>query len=788
MSNKKNKLTLEQVIRDKLLMKQIIKTIWIILFTLLLNYLATFIITFPKIKIVSIGYYLIPNKECFKIYMIVIVIMALLCAFDWYYYYLYKPKLEANGEKGSADWANERIEELKDNSEKLASEEKLVRILFDEEFPTQRGVILNTDESSYYVDSDTTHNAVLGITGAGKSQTSVFPFIELISRPVKPKSKNNYLQESMIINDPKGELCSSMAPMLKERGYDVKILNLEEPYYSDSYDPFKLIKESYTRSFTKSVDIQGDVSEAVNLTNAFSLILTNDPTAKDKFWQTTSKDLMNGIILAMMEDLVPYKPKMATPYLTRTLLSEFANTLTEDDERRLDWFFQEREIGNRAKSMASSAISASDKTKESIISNTLANLSLFADDGIAKMTSNNTIEFNDLIEKPTAVFLICPDDDQSRWALASIFIEQSYYALTKTIKRDYGAESPRRINYILDEFAQMPPIPDMHVKLSMSRSRNIRWTLYLQDFNQLESKYDKNAPTIKNNCTNIIYLLTTDKKTADEISGKLGKKTVVQKSISSRQGELDSNVTHSLDAQPLMHSDELMRMPFEQGVIIRAGKKPIKSHFRAAFRYLKLQKKNTKELVDGISEHAKISLQDCLHYLEDDNALEIYNQKNKKVIKTLLSKEIQYENVDSNLINQITEIESTDKIIQRLKEYLFDEFAISNSYEKEIDTILNFRIRDKIDRYKRDRDWDSLVKEVMTKIDEEVEPIESTQEVEPIDEIKKELEKILIENNFSKKDIMITLDFKIDNLIKKYREDTNWNSLVDEVMNITNKN
>ncbi len=182
-----------------------------------------------------------------------------------------------------------------------------------------------------------------------------------------------------------------------------------------------------------------------------------------------------------------------------------------------------------------------------------------------------------------------------------------------------------------------------------------------------------------------------------------------------------------------MHSDELMRMPFEQGVIIRAGKKPIKSHFRAAFRYLKLQKKNTKELVDGISEHAKISLQDCLHYLEDDNALEIYNQKNKKVIKTLLSKEIQYENVDSNLINQITEIESTDKIIQRLKEYLFDEFAISNSYEKEIDTILNFRIRDKIDRYKRDRDWDSLVKEVMTKIDEEVEPIESTQEVEPIE-------------------------------------------------------
>ena len=80
MSNKKNKLTFEQIIRDKLLMKQIIKTIWMILFALLLNYLATFILTFPKTKILSISYYLIPNKECFKVYMVIIVI--------WLYYVL----------------------------------------------------------------------------------------------------------------------------------------------------------------------------------------------------------------------------------------------------------------------------------------------------------------------------------------------------------------------------------------------------------------------------------------------------------------------------------------------------------------------------------------------------------------------------------------------------------------------------------------------------------------------------------------------------------------------------
>lgn len=640
MKSQKNKRSFLEIVQDKLLMKEIIATIFLLLSILPINTLVNWYLLRPVHQVSDIQYYFSIFPETLKENGIVALILCLICLIRWAYYFVYRPKLNIKGEKGNADFANDKIKKLKHNKKALLEGERLVRIPFNEESPERRGIILTTDNKNYYVDPNTTHNLILGITGSGKSQTSVFPFIDLISRIPPKGSKDDLLQESMIVNDPKGELCSSMASLLKERGYEVKIINLEEPYYSDSYDPFKIIKEAYTNAFTETADVQGDVSEAANLINAFSLILNNDPSTMDKFWQTTAKDLTNGIIMALMEDLVPTNSHLATPYVMRTVLSEFANTVTDEGERKLDWYFGEREIGNRAKSMASSAISSSDKTKESIISYTLAALSLFSDDGIAKMTSQNTIEFRDIIEKPTAIFLVCPDDDQTRWNLASIFIEQSYYAISKMIKRDYQGESPRRINYILDEFAQMPAIPDMHVKLSMSRSRNIRWTLYLQDFSQLEVKYDRNAGIIKNNCTNTIYLLSTDIKTVQEIQERLDNKTVVIQSVSARSGDLDSNMTQNADTQPLMYRSELLKMPFEEGVILRAGKEPIKAQFRAAFRYMNLQRKGMRELVPQKAEHASLDLSSYMDYLRGDNSLEIYRPNNQKKLEALVASAI----------------------------------------------------------------------------------------------------------------------------------------------------
>ena len=138
---------------------------------------------------------------------------------------------------------------------------------------------------------------------------------------------------------------------------------------------------------------------------------------------------------------------------------------------------------------------------------------------------------------------------------------------------------PIRINFILDEFANMPPISSISNKITVSRSRNIRFYLVLQDFDQLKETYKDSAGTIKSNCTNWIYLLTSDNETAKEISSRLGKYTISSNrvSTSSRLDELNYNISNdkSLMGRELLMPDELMRFKLGDGLFMATRQYPI---------------------------------------------------------------------------------------------------------------------------------------------------------------------------------------------------------------------
>ena len=71
---------------------------------------------------------------------------------------------------------------------------------------------------------------VVGGSGAGKTRFYAKP---------------NLMQcnTSFIVADPNGEMLRSIAPLLIENGYDVKVFNLIEPENSDGYNPFVYIRK-----------------------------------------------------------------------------------------------------------------------------------------------------------------------------------------------------------------------------------------------------------------------------------------------------------------------------------------------------------------------------------------------------------------------------------------------------------------------------------------------------------------------------------------------------------------
>lgn len=116
----------------------------------------------------------------------------------------------------------------------------------------------------------------------------------------------------------------------------------------------------------------------------------------------------------------------------------------------------------------------------------------------------------------------------------------------------------------------------------LSRGRNVRFYLIIQDFDQLKEKYRDQAGTIKSNCNNWLYLLTADNNTAQEISKRLGKYTIEtsRSSVSNKLRSTEFNISNdkSLTGRELLTSDELMKFEFGEGLFMRTRMNPIKSN------------------------------------------------------------------------------------------------------------------------------------------------------------------------------------------------------------------
>ncbi len=113
------------------------------------------------------------------------------------------------------------------------------------------------------------------------------PLIDILSRAQK--------KSSMLVNDSKGELYQMSYETLRKRGYEVEVLNIQNPDFSMSYNPLQQIID-YAKD--------GYYDETQQAVNSLSSSIYVDPNAKDKdkFWQNSSINLLNSLILAAVID------------------------------------------------------------------------------------------------------------------------------------------------------------------------------------------------------------------------------------------------------------------------------------------------------------------------------------------------------------------------------------------------------------------------------------------------------------------------------------------------------
>ena len=236
-----------------------------------------------------------------------------------------------------------------------------------------------------------------------------------------------------------------------------------------------------------------------------------------------------------------------------------------------------------------------DKTYGSVLGTLQSKLGKFDTPAIAELTSTDTIDFQDIASKKTALYVISSDTHTAYDFLLTIFFSQMIQQLYDFADKNGGA-LPIPTYFILDEFANIGKIPDFDKKISTSRSRKISFSVILQNLDQLEAVYEKAHETIIGNCDTHLFLGSNSQKTVEYFSKALGEKTIGTDNFSTNrdvQGwKTGDSYSINKSARALMTPDELRRMNNDLCIIFEKGINPVKASKYYYFKY------KTSKIVD----------------------------------------------------------------------------------------------------------------------------------------------------------------------------------------------
>lgn len=441
-------------------------------------------------------------------------------------------------EKGYSRWLKEK---------EMKKAYKVVKVGVKDETAPAGGIVLINNGKDMWVDDGEYHTLVIGVTGSGKTSAVVDPLTYSLVKH----------GESMVFTDPKGEIYKDHAELLKARGYKIIVLNFRDPQMGNAWNPLTLPYRLYK---------EGNVDKAIELVDDVANNIVKDKQAQDPFWQNSSSDYFAGCTLGLLEDAKEEEVNLnSIGYMTTIGEDKFGAGSTYIQE-----YFKMKGEQSSAYTFASNTINSPTETKGGILSTFRQKIRIFSSrENLSEMLSYSDFNMRDIGKEKTAVFMIIHDEKTTYHALATIFIKQCYETLI-SVAQENGGKLPVRTNFILDEFANMPALKDVTTMVTAARSRLIRFTFIIQNFAQLNDVYGKDdAETIRSNCGNLIYILTTELAALEEISKLCG--------------EVKSKKDDKTESHPLVTISDLQKMKMNEVIILRNRQHPFKTQLVQAY-------------------------------------------------------------------------------------------------------------------------------------------------------------------------------------------------------------
>lgn len=391
---------------------------------------------------------------------------------------------------------------------------------------------------------------VVGGSGSGKTR--------FFAKPNLMEANCSY-----VVCDPKGEMLRSIAPLLLEKGYVVKVFDLIDTKRSNCFNPFAYLHDDK------------DVMKMVN--NLIKNTTPKDAQQNDPFWERSEIALDTAIILYLIHEAPPEEQTL--DMVLYMLNCAGASEEDESYQSPLDLLFEaleDEEPDHVAVREYQIFKQAEGRTAKSILITAAVRLSAFILPEINRITSHDELELHLLGERKQAVFCVIPDNDSTFSFLVGMLYTCTFQSLYYRADKLHQGGLPVPVRLMMDEFCNVA-LPDEFGKIQATmRSRNIMSTIILQNISALKALYKNEWEGLLGNADTMLYLGGNEQSTHKYISEMLGKQTIKVQSSGQTKGRNGSiSINYQTIGRELMTPDEVRAMDNRYALLFIRGEHPV---------------------------------------------------------------------------------------------------------------------------------------------------------------------------------------------------------------------
>lgn len=332
-----------------------------------------------------------------------------------------KNKTAGNGQHGTARWASKR--EIHKTYKTVPFEPQKWREN-EKSRPTEQGIVVGCEskgnETVALVDSGDVHCMMIGAAGVGKTAYWLYPNIEYACATGM----------SFMTTDTKGDIMRNYGLIAeKYYGYKISVIDLRNPMRSHGNNLLHLVNK-YMDLFASTGELQYKAkAEKYAKIISKTIILSGmegGNFGQNAYFYDAAEGLLTASILLVSEFCKPKERHIVSVF---KIIQELLAPGKGRNRNQFQTLMEMLPADHKAKWFAGAALNTAEQSMASVMSTALSRLNAFLDSELETILCNDTeIDAERFCNEKSAIFIIMPEEDSSKYFMVSLLIQQLYHS------------------------------------------------------------------------------------------------------------------------------------------------------------------------------------------------------------------------------------------------------------------------------------------------------------------------------------------------------------------------